>query len=373
MDGPSESSDSLAPTVDATCTEDRSLLSRAVLMIPSIGAPGDADLHVLSIANRPVLLRMLDSLAQAGIREVCVAVEPPLAPQVRRVVDAGRPLPLELSYLDCSPGEGLLGALTCAGELALGGPLLLHWACGLFRSSLRFLLGGARVGPLDTVVLVDPPHTDTPVVELASERLSALMDRPRGESRGSLAGVAVLGAAAPEVARALAPGGGTEPDLVALVGRMARLGGRVRMLPAGACWHYTGATDSALELNRFLLSDLVVDPPELEMREAIVQGGVEVDGSATIERSTIRGPVVIGPRARLYDAYVGPYTSIGADVCVEGAEIENSIVLDGTRISHLDRRLEASVVGPAAKICRDFRLPRALRMHVGEGARVSLT
>jgi ADP-glucose pyrophosphorylase len=59
-------------------------------------------------------------------------------------------------------------------------------------------------------------------------------------------------------------------------------------------------------------------------------------------------------------------------VCVDGAEIENSIVLAGTRISHLDRRLEASVVGPDATICRDFQLPRAVRMHVGEGARISL-
>jgi glucose-1-phosphate thymidylyltransferase len=100
---------------------------------------------------------------------------------------------------------------------------------------------------------------------------------------------------------------------------------------------------------------------------------VQADPSATLERSTIRGPVLIGAGARLLDAWIGPYTSIGDDVCVEGAEVENSIVLDGARISHLDRRLEASVIGPGATIYRDFRLPRALRLHVGAGARVSLT
>jgi glucose-1-phosphate thymidylyltransferase len=251
--------------------------------------------------------------------------------------------------------------------------LLVHWAYGLFKAPLRSLLGDASIGPLDTVVLLGPPLAQTAVVELASERLSALMDVPLVDSHGPLAGVALLGSAAREVARALEPCRDADLDLLAVVERMAELGGQVRALPAAGCWRYTGATDSALELNRFLLSDLVSDVRRPESRGAIVEGTVQVHSSVIIERSTIRGPVVIGPGSRLLDAYIGPYTSIGADVCVEGAEIENSIVLGGTRISYLDRRLEGSVVGPAATICRDFRLPRAVRLRVGEGASVSLT
>ena len=94
--------------------------------------------------------------------------------------------------------------------------------------------------------------------------------------------------------------------------------------------------------------------------------------TARIESSVVRGPAILGPRARLIDSYVGPYTSIGPDVVVEGAEIEHSVVLSGASIRHLGGRLEASVVGPHAKIFRDFRLPRALRLQVGEGAEVSL-
>jgi glucose-1-phosphate thymidylyltransferase len=91
-----------------------------------------------------------------------------------------------------------------------------------------------------------------------------------------------------------------------------------------------------------------------------------------IESTTVRGPAIIGPRARLMAAYVGPYTSIGADVVVEGAEIEHSIVCPGARISHLGARLEASVIGPEARVFRDFKLPKGLRLYVGEGAEVSL-
>jgi glucose-1-phosphate thymidylyltransferase len=60
-------------------------------------------------------------------------------------------------------------------------------------------------------------------------------------------------------------------------------------------------------------------------------------------------------------------------VVVEGAEIEHSVVLPGASISHLGGRLEASVIGPKSRVFRDFRLPRALRLTLGEGAEVCLT
>ena len=81
---------------------------------------------------------------------------------------------------------------------------------------------------------------------------------------------------------------------------------------------------------------------------------------------------MIAAGACLRDAYVGPYTSIGEDVLVEGAEIEYSIILRGASVTHLGGRLEASVVGANARVFRDFRLPRAMRLNVGEGAEVSL-
>jgi glucose-1-phosphate thymidylyltransferase len=350
-----------------------SAVPRALSVIDSGAAGGDAGLHLLSVANRPVILRVLDSFAEAGIREVVVAVEPRLATQVRHVLEAGREWPIELSYSPGSAGDGVLDSLSAAGQGRLDSPVLLHWACGLFKAPLGSLLGGATVGTLDAVLLVDPPRTEASVVDLTSERLAALIDHPRAGSTGALAGVALLGGGAPQVAQVLGAGRSADLEILSLVGRMAELGGHVRLLPAGACWRHTGDADSALELNRFLLSDLVGEPPEVESPGTIVQGPVQVDASARLERSTVRGPVTIGARTRLCDAWIGPYTSIGADVCVEGAEIENSIVLGDTRISHLDRRLEASVVGPGATICQDFRLPRAVRLHVGDGARVSLT
>jgi glucose-1-phosphate thymidylyltransferase len=99
---------------------------------------------------------------------------------------------------------------------------------------------------------------------------------------------------------------------------------------------------------------------------------VVADATARIESSIVRGPAIVGPGAHVREAYVGPYTSIGEGVVIEGAEIEHSVVLAGASISYLGGRLEASVVGCDTKIFQDFRLPRALRVLVGQGANISL-
>jgi glucose-1-phosphate thymidylyltransferase len=103
-----------------------------------------------------------------------------------------------------------------------------------------------------------------------------------------------------------------------------------------------------------------------------IEGRVRIHERASVRASLIVGPVVIGADARISDAYIGPYTSIGAGAHIEGAEIERSIISAGASVSHLGGRMSASVVGRNARLFRDFSLPRALRLRVGEGAEVGL-
>jgi glucose-1-phosphate thymidylyltransferase len=91
-----------------------------------------------------------------------------------------------------------------------------------------------------------------------------------------------------------------------------------------------------------------------------------------VRSSVIVGPTVIGPDTTIADAYIGPYTSVGARARIEGAEIERSIVYSGASILHVGGRIVSSVVGRNARVFRDFSLPRALRLHVGDGTEVAL-
>ena len=64
-----------------------------------------------------------------------------------------------------------------------------------------------------------------------------------------------------------------------------------------------------------------------------------IEAGARLERSTVRGPTIIGAGARIVDAYVGPYSAIDEDVTIERVR---------GRALDRARRLAASVTSTVA-------------------------
>jgi len=140
-----------------------------------------------------------------------------------------------------------------------------------------------------------------------------------------------------------------------------------------ASWRYDGTVDGVLNANTIALDGLKRGRVGADPSTASTHGRVHVDPSAELDGAKLRGPVFIGPGARLVETYVGPYTTVGAGVTLEGVEIEHSIVLPEAQIRYPGRRLEASLVGEGAQIGRDYNLPSALRLRVGAGSEIQLS
>lgn len=321
---------------------------------------------LLSVANRPLLAHALGWLEEGGIREVSVIVPAELAERARLAAD-GASEALHISWREQVPDETLSWSLGQLSGFLDGNRFVLHMADSVAKQSLGSLLEGSRDG--GALLMEDDPssHELGQVVELHANG-----NGPRRVFAGQGAGVAVLSADAVEAAMSLdVPRDYAAETLAEAIGDR---GGGVRTQQVSDWWRFRGGgADSLLEGNRFALEGQPADFAGAELIDSKIQGPVVAHPLARIESSIVRGPAVIGARAHLCDAYVGPYTSIGDDVTIEGAEIEHSVILAGATISHLGGRLEASVVGPKSKVFRDFRLPRAMRLTLGEGAEVSLT
>jgi glucose-1-phosphate thymidylyltransferase len=103
-----------------------------------------------------------------------------------------------------------------------------------------------------------------------------------------------------------------------------------------------------------------------------IDGRVVVEEGATIERSHIRGPVIIGRRTQVVESFIGPFTAIDADCEIHHSEIEHSVILSRSRI-HDAGRLEDSLLGRDVEVNRTQRRPRATRLMVGDHCQIDLT
>jgi glucose-1-phosphate thymidylyltransferase len=309
-------------------------------------------------------------MGAAGIREVAVLTGDRVATEARGTLDGS--WPFEPSWVVREPGESLGESFAALTEFLDGEPFVLHLADSLARQSLPALLGSVEEpGELEAVVVVHGSDNDAGSVVDIRERLGGgRTNGPPELGHSATAGVAVLGSQVAAEAADVDAWPGRE--LNALAERVNQIGGNVRVRRATGWWRFGRGTDAVLDGNRFALEALGDGACRGEIIDSRIQGAVSIHPSARIESSIVRGPAIIGAGVRLRDAYVGPYTSIGNDVVIEGAEIEHSIVMPEASIRHLGGRLEASVIGTNARVFRAFSLPRALRLTVGRGAEVSL-
>jgi glucose-1-phosphate thymidylyltransferase len=339
-------------------------------------ATGASRLPVLApIANKPLVCYALESLASAGIEEVAIVVSPDSRDEIGEIVTDGAGFGVRVVYVEQTKPPGHAQALLAAAEFVEGRAFVVHRGDGLFRSSLRPLVEEFERAELDALVLLQGAGTAQSHLFAAVEGGDAkLMVTRRASVRSgrALAGVQAFGPRFLDAMRELTPSPRDRLEMADAADRLAAIGGRVVTRAGQWWWSCDGSPRELLRTNRLVLDELHGEVSGGDRLDSRVEGRVVSDPSATVAMSTIRGPAIIGPHACLSHAYVGPFTSIGSGVVIEGAEIEDSIIFPDVVVRHLGRRLEGSVVGRKAKLHRDFSVPAALRMWVGDNVEVSL-
>jgi glucose-1-phosphate thymidylyltransferase len=337
------------------------------------------------VATEPIARHALAALRDAGVGRVVVVCSERSLPLVRGCLGDPRPNGVELRFVDQPGNVGLGCALRGAAPILAGAPCLVHVAAGLSSQPLAPLATELRGGP-DAVVTVHHSETPGERVADAAASLPGLAELEPGRSALGIAGVWGFGpgglsaVAAGSDPRACSDGragsdpscGSDELEVAAVADRIAAAGGQLRIRVLDGWRGYRGRPSELLELNRLVLDRLDGDPPRLGRDGNRIEGRVQIHADASVRDSVIAGPVVIAAHARVADAYIGPYTAIGRGATVEGAEVERSIIADGASVVHVGTRITASVVGPGARVFRDFSLPRALRLHVGDDAEVGI-
>src|SRR6058998_2427578 len=106
-----------------------------------------------------------------------------------------------------------------------------------------------------------------------------------------------------EAGRAIQPSGRGELEITDAIQHLVDSGRRVDSHVVHGWWKDTGQVQDMLDANRLILDDVEEHHGGTES-EARVEGRVYISEGATVERSTVRGPAVIGRGARVIDSYV---------------------------------------------------------------------
>lgn len=335
-------------------------------------APSGAPLAL--VANRPVIAHAVDALRDAGADGVAVVADRLSAGLLREALEHDGTGTEGVAWVELESPVGEGEAILAAAGLLGSEHFLLHRADGVLLRGGSALRSALAARACDAALFFRRRRPGEPTPLRPRRGVTAALREAAGGDAGELQGVHVFGPAILDALRALErPGGGGERRLTDALDRLAADDGRVIAGEAEGWWQCCGSADDLLVANREALDVLDGDEEHHGLEGSRIEGRVRIHPDARVSGAVIRGPVLIGARARVADAYVGPYTSIAEDAVVENAEVECSIVLPGACMRNVGLRIEASIIGRGATVTRDFRLPRALRLLVGEGSQITLS
>jgi glucose-1-phosphate thymidylyltransferase len=349
--------------------------------------------QLVPVANKPVLFYGLEAMADAGIEQVGIIIAPETGPEIEAAAGDGSRFGLRITYILQDEPLGLAHAVLTAEPFLGEDAFVMYLGDNLLQGGISDLVAAFREHEPDALILLTPvPDPENyGVAELAPAeegevpvtgtlgdagqaggRVVRLVEKPAEPATDlALVGVYMFTPAVHEAARAISPSARGELEITDAIQHLLDAGMRVEPHVVRGWWKDTGRLEDMLEANRLILDNLS-ERIEGELIDSQVEGRVVIERGARLERTTVRGPAIVGADARLSDCYVGPYTAIGERCSIARAEVEHSILLTGASVSDLDGRLESSLLGRNVTVRRGDRQPRAYRLMVGDNSDISI-
>ena len=331
---------------------------------------------MLPIANKPMLMYGFDQLRASGISEIGVI----LGPVQEGIVDAlgdGSKFDVKITYIPQPDPKGIADAVLVSRKFLGDSPFIVHLGDNLLKDNIPELAKEFQRSGADATVVIsrvrEPERFG--VVQIKDGKIVKLVEKPKQYvSDLALTGVYFLRPTIFPIIEKLKPSWRNELEITDAIQNLLDVGGKITYHEVSGWWKDTGRPEDILEANQLVLKDLKSSVRGKMEEEVAISGNIEVGEGTIVHRgASLRGPVILGEYSEIGSgAYVGPYTSVGSHVKILGAEIENSIILDGTVVDCRERIVD-SIIGKNSKIISDHTYrPTGRRFVVGESTFVSL-
>jgi glucose-1-phosphate thymidylyltransferase len=280
-----------------------------------------------------------------------------------------------VTYIHQSAPLGLAHAVKEAEPFLQHDSFVMYLGDNLLLDGITDFVDRFTAQSPDAMILL--AHVPAPerfgVAELENGQVVRLEEKPRKpKSDLALVGVYLFTPRIFEAVNAIKPSARGELEITDAIQWLIDHQARVEPHTITGWWKDTGRLEDILEANRIVLEGLERRVEGSVRDGSSVIGRVAIAAGAEIINSVVHGPAVIGEGSHIVHSYVGPFTSIYHHVEILKSEVENSIILENSRVLGVQRRIEGSLIGKDVVIQRTETLPNAMRFMLGDQSRVEL-
>lgn len=331
--------------------------------------------QLIPVANKPVLVHAIEAIRDAGVSEIGIVVGDTGA-EIKSALEQQGDLGVELTFIPQASPDGLAHAVKISEDFLGDDRFVMFLGDNMIQGGISQLIQEFSQRDWNSQIVlkrVDDPRAYGVAALKGDGTIEYLIEKPPNPpSDLALVGIYMFDANIFKAVHAIKPSARGELEITDAIQWLIDNNYSVYPHVHEGWWVDTGKSTDMLEANSNALEELttVIDPSAEIDDASEVDSRVSIEAGAKIINSVIRGPTIIGKNAVIKDSYVGPFTSIYYDVTVQNCEIERSILLEHSKVLDIEVRLQDSLIGVGAKVTRDDRKPRALKVNLGDHSTV---
>jgi glucose-1-phosphate thymidylyltransferase len=345
--------------------------------------------QLVPVANKPILFYGIEDMTAAGITEIGI-ITGETGPEVMEAVGDGSQFGAKITYIPQEAPLGLAHCVLIAREFLGDDDFVMYLGDNMLQQGLKGFIerfeseqvaasapkldGTDTEPPAAQILLSEVPDPQRfGIAELdESGHVLHLVEKPADPpSNLALVGVYLFTAAIHDAVAAIQPSPRGELEITDAIQWLIDNGKPVHQDRLAGWWLDTGKKDPLLESNRRVLEGLEPRIDGTLDDDSHVDGRVVVEEGASLVRSQVRGPAIIGAGTTIVDSYIGPFTAIAADCRIERSEVEQSVVLERAVIVGVER-LSDSLIGRDTEVRRSGTRPAATRLMIGDHCSIDL-
>jgi len=333
--------------------------------------------QLIPVANKPMSLYAVETLREAGVTDIAIVLGSLAPEKVQEYYGDGERYGVKVTYVHQGEPKGIAHAVKLTEYFVGDEPFVVFLADNILKGGIREMVRDFEESQAAAEIALC--HVRNPqsfgVADLKAGKIIRLVEKPKEPpSDLALVGIYFFRKQIFDAIRRLRPSWRNELEITDAIQTLLDDGLEVRHRLVKGWWKDTGLPQDILEANQLLLSELASYNRGQFEQDVKTSGIVCVDeGTLVHSGTTLRGPLIIGKNCEIGPgSYIGPYTSIGDNTVIRGAEVENTIVMGDCRIE-CGKRIVDSLIGRNTQIMDSANhLPRGSRFVIGENTFISL-
>jgi glucose-1-phosphate thymidylyltransferase len=333
---------------------------------------------LVPVANQPLIAYAIDVLKRAGLTEIGIVVNDLESP-IRTQLGDGSRLGVRLDYIVQQEQRGLAHAVGLCHDFVGDAPFCVLLGDNIFQDKMEDLLRGfpASTAELAIALIEVPDPKRFGIAEVQDGKIIRVIEKPQDPpSNLAISGAYLFRRSIFDAIANIRPSWRNELEITDAIQYIISAGHEVHPYQLTGWWIDAGKPDAIIQASQLILGDLPYSPapddPAMIIGKSDVSPRVIIGSDSRIIDSVIRGPVIIGSNVEVRNSYVGPYTSLGDNVVLDGCEIEASIVMQNCALKGIAGRIDSSLIADNSQVTSGDHVPAAHRFILAENSYVQL-